>query len=61
MQKTQSADSNPVMETRKLEVVKELPAKAAGGGLLGDSVTVHTVFLHFALEAARLATRLSMA
>ena len=32
------------METRKLEVVKDLPVKAAGGGLLGDSVPVPTVF-----------------
>ena len=43
-QESQSTDSNPVMETRKLEVMKEVPVKAAGGGLLGDSVPVHTVF-----------------
>ena len=42
-QESQSADSNPVMEMRNLEVMKEVPVKAAGGGLLGDSAPVHTV------------------
>ena len=40
MQEKQSADSHTVMETRRLEVVKEVPVKAAGGGLLGDSMPV---------------------
>lgn len=52
-QESQSADSNPVMEMRKLEVMKEVPVKAAGGGLLGDFVPVHTVFCNLPCSPQR--------
>ncbi|CAK0787529.1 hypothetical protein CVIRNUC_010749 [Coccomyxa viridis] len=50
---SQSAGSNPVMEMRKLEVMKEVPVKAAGGGLLGESVMSQKDSLAMATSAVQ--------